>query len=161
MYTGSHLIDGVDYSFDDDGTLLPLTIQAYREMVAKEVADDIKKNYAQSIDYDWNNQNDNYLAFTLHDTAQLVARNNLAATSEAVQKNLVNNSLFTGTANIVWTKSYKDMHQAITQAANDFMTTFVPTIDLSKSAIGVGAKEMDDSINVAIIIFFSFSLFYI
>ncbi len=153
MYTGSHLIDGVDYSFDDDGTLLPLTIQAYREMVAKEVADDIKKNYAQSIDYDWNNQNDNYLAFTLHDTAQLVARNNLAATSEAVQKNLVNNSLFTGTANIVWTKSYKDMHQAITQAANDFMTTFVPTIDLSKSAIGVGAKEMDDSINVAIIIF--------
>ncbi len=81
MYTGSHLIDGVDYSFDDDGTLLPLTIQAYREMVAKEVADDIKKNYAQSIDYDWNNQNDNYLAFTLHDTAQLVARNNLAATS--------------------------------------------------------------------------------
>ncbi len=86
MYTGSHLIDGVDYSFDDDGTLLPLTIQAYREMVAKEVADDIKKNYAQSIDYDWNNQNDNYLAFTLHDTAQLVARNNLAATSEAVQK---------------------------------------------------------------------------
>ncbi len=43
MYTGSHLIDGVDYSFDDDGTLLPLTIQAYREMVAKEVADDIKK----------------------------------------------------------------------------------------------------------------------
>ena len=33
------------------------------------------------------------------------------------------------------------------------MTTFVPTIDLSKSAIGVGAKEMDDSINVAIIIF--------
>ena len=153
MYTGSHLIDGVDYSFDDDGTLLPLTIQAYREMVAKEVADDIKKNYAQNIDYDWNNQNDNYLAFTLHDTAQLVARNNLAATSEAVQKNLVNNSLFTGTANIVWTKSYKDMHQAITQAANDFMTTFVPTIDLSKSAIGVGAKEMDDSINVAIIIF--------
>lgn len=153
MYTGSHLIDGVDYSFDDDGTLLPLTIQAYREMVAKEVAHDIKKNYAQSIDYDWNNQNDNYLAFTLHDTAQLVARNNLAATSEAVQKNLVNNSLFTGTANIVWTKSYKDMHQAITQAANDFMTTFVPTIDLSKSAIGVGAKEMDDSINVAIIIF--------
>lgn len=89
----------------------------------------------------------------MHDTAQLVARNNLAATSEAVQKNLVNNSLFTGTANIVWTKSYKDMHQAITQAANDFMTTFVPTIDLSKSAIGVGAKEMDDSINVAIIIF--------
>ena len=155
MYTGSHLIDGVDYSFDDDGILLPLTIQAYREMVAKEVADDIKKNYAQSIDYDWNNQNDNYLAFTLHDTAQLVARNNLASTSEAVQKNLANNSLFTGTANIVWTKSYKDMHQAITQAANDFMTTFVPTIDLSKSAIGVGAKEMDDSINVAIIIFTS------
>lgn len=155
MYTDSHLIDGVDYSFDDDGTLLPLTIQAYREMVAKEVADDIKKNYAQSIDYDWNNQNDNYLAFTLHDTAQLVARNNLAATPEAVQKNLVNNALFTGTANVVWTKSYKDMHQAITQIANDFMTTFVPTIDLSKSAIGVGAKEMNDSINVAIIIFTS------
>ena len=107
MYTGSHLIDGVDYSFNDDGTLLSLTIQNYREMVAKEVADDIQKTYGQNIDYDWNNQNDDYLAFMLHDTAQLVARNNLAATSEAVQKNLANNALFTGTANVVWTKSIK------------------------------------------------------
>ena len=153
MYTGSHLIDGVDYSFNDDGTLLPLTIQTYREMVAKEVADDIQKTYGQNVDYDWNNQNDNYLAFTLHDTAQLVARNNLTATSEAVQKNLANNALFTGTANVVWTKSYKDMQQAITQATNDFMTTFAPEVDLSKAAVGVGAKEMNDSINVAIIIF--------
>ena len=153
MYTGSHLIDGVDYSFNDDGTLLPLTIQNYREMVAKEVADDIQKTYGQNIDYDWNNQNDDYLAFMLHDTAQLVARNNLAATSEAVQKNLANNALFTGTANVVWTKSYKDMQQAINQAANDFMNVFAPGTDLSKSAIGVGAKEMNDSINVAIILF--------
>ena len=153
MYTGSHLIDGVDYSFNDDGTLLPLTIQNYREMVAKEVADDIQKTYGQNIDYDWNNQNDDYLAFMLHDTAQLVARNNLAATSEAVQKNLANNALFTGTANVVWTKSYKDMQQAIDQAANDFMNVFAPGTDLSKSAIGVGAKEMNDSINVAIILF--------
>ena len=153
MYTGSHLIDGVDYSFNDDGTLLPLTIQNYRELVAKEVADDIQKTYGQNIDYDWNNQNDDYLAFMLHDTAQLVARNNLAATSEAVQKNLANNALFTGTADVVWTKSYKDMQQAIDQAANDFMNAFAPGTDLSKSAIGVGAKEMNDSINVAIILF--------
>ncbi|MBU5280017.1 glycosyl hydrolase 53 family protein [Ligilactobacillus animalis] len=153
MYTGSHLIDGVDYSFNDDGTLLPLTIQNYRELVAKEVADDIQKTYGQNIDYDWNNQNDDYLAFMLHDTAQLVARNNLAATSEAVQKNLANNALFTGTADVVWTKSYKDMQQAIDQAANDFMNVFAPGTDLSKSAIGVGAKEMNDSINVAIILF--------
>ncbi|KRL87166.1 glycosyl hydrolase 53 protein [Ligilactobacillus apodemi DSM 16634 = JCM 16172] len=155
MYTGSHLIDGTSYTFGTSGALLDLSLQDYRQEVADGIAAAIQDKYRQTIDANWDNQNDNYLAFSVHDVAQLVARNNLTATAEAVEKNLKTNALFEGTADTIWVKSYdsSDMKAAVTQAINDFMASYTPRADLSKTALGVGAKNMDGTLNVAIIVF--------
>ena len=155
MFTGSHYIDGKSYTFDYQGQLLTMTLQEYREKLAKQLADEIKDKTGQNIDYDWNNQNDKYLAFSLHDVAQLVARNNLVATSEAVQTNMKNNALFDGKADIVWTKSYasEDLAKDLNEAVKDFMQSYTPSADLSKTALGVGAKETENGINVSVVVF--------
>ena len=155
MYTGSHLIDGTSYTFGTSGALLDLSLQDYRQEVADGIAAAIQDKYRQTIDANWDNQNDNYLAFSVHDVAQLVARNNLTATAEAVEKNLKTNALFEGTADTIWVKSYDslDMKAAVTQAINDFMASYTPRADLSKTALGVGAKNMNGTLNVAIIVF--------
>ncbi|WGN90037.1 glycosyl hydrolase 53 family protein [Ligilactobacillus faecis] len=155
MYTGSHNIDGKDYTFDAKGRLLPMTTQAYREQIAQEIAKKIETTTGQKIDHDWDNQNDNYLAYSVHDVAQLVARSNLAATSEAVQTNLKNNALFTGKADVVWVKSYtqSDKEKGLQNIVADFMQAYPALSDLSKTALGVGVKETENGMNVAVVVF--------
>ena len=156
MYTGAHTINQVEYSFDGQGRLLSMNVQQYRELVAQDIATNIKAKTGIIVDSDWNNQNDNYLAFTLHDVAQLVAKDQLSATNEAIQINMKNNGLFEGKTLSIWTNYYdtSDMFKAEHNAVSDYMKDFtVKNNDLKDSVLGVGSVVNGNSVKVAVVLF--------
>lgn len=156
MYTGAHTINQVEYSFDAQGRLLSMNVQQYRELVAQDIATNIKAKTGIVVDSDWNNQNDNYLAFTLHDVAQLVAKGQLSATNEAIQINMKNNGLFEGKTLSIWTNYYdtSDMFKAEHNAVSDYMKDFtVKNNDLKDSVLGVGSVVNGNSVKVAVVLF--------
>ncbi|MCQ4116535.1 glycosyl hydrolase 53 family protein [Ligilactobacillus sp. MP3] len=156
MYTGSHTINQVEYSFDAQGRLLSMNVQQYRELVAQDIATNIKAKTGIVVDSDWNNQNDNYLAFTLHDVAQLVAKGQLSATNEAIQINMKNNGLFEGKTLSIWTNYYdtSDMFKAEHNAVSDYMKDFtVKNNDLKDAVLGVGSVVNGNSVKVAVVLF--------
>lgn len=156
MYTGAHTINQVEYTFDNQGRLLSMNVQQYRELVAQDIATNIKAKTGIVVDSDWNNQNDNYLAFTLHDVAQLVAKGQLSATNEAIQINMKNNGLFEGKTLSIWTNYYdtSDMFKAEHNAVSDYMKDFtVKNNDLKDSVLGVGSVVNGNSVKVAVVLF--------
>ncbi|NBF18208.1 glycosyl hydrolase, partial [Pseudomonas sp. Fl4BN2] len=42
MYTGAHMINQVEYTFDNQGRLSLMNVQQYRELVAQDIATNIK-----------------------------------------------------------------------------------------------------------------------
>lgn len=156
MYTGAHTINQVEYSFDGQGRLLSMNVQQYRELVAQDIATNIKAKTGITVDSDWNNQNDNYLAFTLHNVAQLVAKGQLSATNEAIQINMKNNGLFEGKTLSIWTNYYdtSDMFKAEHNAVSDYIKDFtVKSDDLKDSVLGVGSVVNGNSVKVAVVLF--------
>ena len=156
MYTGVHTINQVEYTFDNQGRLLSMNVQQYRELVAQDIATNIKAKTGSTVDSDWNNQNDNYLAFTLHDVAQLVAKGQLSATNEAIQTNMKNNGLFEGKTLSIWMNYYNtsDMFKAEYDAVNDYMKDFaVKNSDLKDSVLGVGSTIDGNTVKVAVVLF--------
>ena len=156
MYTGAHMINQVEYTFDNQGRLLSMNVQQYRELVAQDIATNIKAKTGITVDSDWNNQNDNYLAFTLHDVAQLVAKGQLSATNEAIQTNMKNNGLFEGKTLSIWMNYYNtsDMFKAEHNAVNDYMKDFaVKNSDLKDSVLGVGSTIDGNTVKVAVVLF--------
>ena len=156
MYTGAHTINQVEYTFDNQGRLLSMNVQQYRELVAQDIATNIKAKTGITVDSDWNNQNDNYLAFTLHDVAQLVAKGQLSATNEAIQTNMKNNGLFEGKTLSIWMNYYNtsDMFKAEHNAVNDYMKDFaVKNSDLKDSVLGVGSTIDGNTVKVAVVLF--------
>ncbi|HIX55768.1 MAG TPA: KxYKxGKxW signal peptide domain-containing protein, partial [Candidatus Sphingobacterium stercoripullorum] len=156
MYTGAHMINQVEYTFDNQGRLLSMNVQQYRELVAQDIATNIKAKTGITVDSDWNNQNDNYLAFTLHDVAQLVAKGQLSATNEAIQTNMKNNGLFEGKTLSIWMNYYNtsDMFKAEYDAVNDYMKDFaVKNSDLKDSVLGVGSTIDGNTVKVAVVLF--------
>ena len=156
MYTGAHMINQVEYTFDNQGRLSLMNVQQYRELVAQDIATNIKVKTGITVDSDWNNQNDNYLAFTLHDVAQLVAKGQLSATNEAIQTNMKNNGLFEGKTLSIWMNYYNtsDMFKAEHNAVNDYMKDFaVKNSDLKDSVLGVGSTIDRNTVKVAVVLF--------
>ncbi|OQQ85730.1 glycosyl hydrolase [Ligilactobacillus salivarius] len=156
MYTGVHTINQVEYTFDNQGRLLSMNVQQYRELVAQDIATNIKAKTGITVDSDWNNQNDNYLAFTLHDVAQLVAKGQLSATNEAIQTNMKNNGLFEGKTLSIWMNYYNtsDMFKAEHNAVNNYMKDFVvKNSDLKDSVLGVGSTIDGNTVKVAVVLF--------
>ena len=156
MYTGAHMINQVEYTFDNQGRLSLMNVQQYRELVAQDIATNIKAKTGITVDSDWNNQNDNYLAFTLHDVAQLVAKGQLSATNEAIQTNMKNNGLFEGKTLSIWMNYYNtsDMFKAEHNAVNDYMKDFaVKNSDLKDSVLGVGSTIDGNTVKVAVVLF--------
>ena len=156
MYTGAHMINQVKYTFDNQGRLSLMNVQQYRELVAQDIATNIKAKTGITVDSDWNNQNDNYLAFTLHDVAQLVAKGQLSATNEAIQTNMKNNGLFEGKTLSIWMNYYNtsDMFKAEHNAVNDYMKDFaVKNSDLKDSVLGVGSTIDRNTVKVAVVLF--------
>ena len=156
MYTGAHTINQVEYTFDNQGRLLSMNVQQYRELVAQDITTNIKAKTGITVDSDWNNQNDNYLAFTLHDVAQLVAKGQLSATNEAIQINMKNNGLFEGKTLSIWTNYYdtSDMFKAEHNAVSDYIKDFtVKSDDLKDSVLGVGSVVNGNSVKVAVVLF--------
>lgn len=94
-----------------------------------------------SIDYDWNNQNDNYAAFSVHDSAQLVSmyqknvldqikdqqgNQGLRPYADNIEWNLAHNSLLYGKVQNIFTKNYtvsdfKFQKDYIKQVTDDFI----------------------------------------
>ena len=156
MYTGAHMINQVEYTFDNQGRLSLMNVQQYRELVAQDIATNIKVKTGITVDSDWNNQNDNYLAFTLHNVAQLVAKGQLSATNEAIQTNMKNNGLFEGKTLSIWMNYYNtsDMFKAEHNAVNDYMKDFaVKNSDLKDSVLGVGSTIDRNTVKVAVVLF--------
>lgn len=156
MYTGAHMINQVEYTFDNQGRLSLMNVQQYRELVAQDIATNIKVKTGITVDSDWNNQNDNYLAFTLHDVAQLVAKGQLSATNEAIQTNMKNNGLFEGKTLSIWMNYYNtsDMFKAEHNAVNDYMKDFaVKNSDLKDSVLGVGSTIDGNTVKVTVVLF--------
>ena len=128
-------INGTTYNFDANGVatvevLVPdekistdnAFIQKQRAQIAASIADALSAK--GNVDYDWNNQNDNFAAFAMHDTAQLVAvaqkntldknagqkvvgDQGLDADANLIEENLAKNALLTGTVQNIFTMNYK------------------------------------------------------
>lgn len=128
-------IDGTTYHFDANGeasapVIVPdekistdnAFIQKQRSQIAASIADALSSR--GNIDADWNNQNDNFAAFAMHDTAQLVsvAQKNvldkqagqkvigdqgLDADANLIEENLAKNALLTGKVQNIFTMNYK------------------------------------------------------
>ena len=127
-------IDGTTYHFDANGeasapVIVPdekistdnAFIQKQRSQIAASIADALSSR--GNIDADWNNQNDNFAAFAMHDTAQLVsvAQKNvldkqagqkvigdqgLDADANLIEENLAKNALLTGKVQNIFTMNY-------------------------------------------------------
>ena len=159
-------IDGTTYRFNADGvaTVVPLntdnaSVQKQRSQIASSIANALRSK--GSIDYDWNNQNDNFAAFAMHDTAQLVALSKkndldrqagqkilgdqgLDADADLIEENLARNALLNGSVQNIFTMNYKlsdfsDSAEYINQVTNDYVKQ-LKLDNVDGDILGVGSN---------------------
>ncbi|WEV71433.1 glycosyl hydrolase 53 family protein [Lactobacillus sp. ESL0785] len=156
QYQGKQVIDGTDYQFASDGSLitdLSKQRQQYREAVASDIAQEVQKQTGAKIDFDWNNQTDNYQAFTLHDAAQLVANQQLDNNPVTIEQNIKKNANLTGKLETSFiTSAAPDFSVTSAQkVAQDFVATLTNIKDLDKTVLGVGVNS--NSGEIAVLLF--------
>ncbi|WKB70603.1 glycosyl hydrolase 53 family protein [Ligilactobacillus ruminis] len=158
MATGNVVIDSNEYLFDNNGVLVRAYAEDndnYREKVAKKAANEIKNSYGVSVDYDWNNQNDDYHAFTMSDTAQLIAMGQLKNDAATIETNLKNNALMKGGVlktfvNVV-KSDYSDKLQDRNVSA--FINSLKGVQNINDSILGVGSYRKDGNITTVCLLF--------
>ena len=158
MATGNVVIDSNEYLFDNNGVLVRSYAEDndnYREKVAKKAANQIKNNYGASVDYDWNNQNDDYHAFTMSDTAQLIAMGQLKNDAATIETNLKNNALLNGGVIRTFVKVVKSDYSDKLQDDNvsEFVNGLKNVQNLNDSILGIGSYSKDGSITTAFLLF--------
>ncbi|MFT9452107.1 glycosyl hydrolase 53 family protein, partial [Liquorilactobacillus ghanensis] len=134
MTTGQAAIDGTTFDFSSDGKLESL--MAFRNLLAQQ----INENLDYKLNADWQSDQDNYLAFALHDAAQLVAQGDLDATAAAIEKNLLENDNLTGTV-AVYTADVEgtDVQKAAASGTATFMDWYQNQLkDTDWTALGTG-----------------------
>ncbi|WP_195480605.1 glycosyl hydrolase 53 family protein [Lactiplantibacillus plantarum] len=134
MTTGQAAIDGTTFDFSSDGKLESL--MAFRNLLAQQ----INENLDYKLNADWQSDQDNYLAFALHDAAQLVAQGDLDATAAAIEKNLLENDNLTGTV-AVYTADVEgtDVQKATASGTATFMDWYQNQLkDTDWTALGTG-----------------------
>lgn len=178
MKTGTFTYQDVQYTTDENGVIQSskqitadatqnkfattnAEVQAQRNKIAKGIAEGLSKAGKGSVDYDWNNQNDNFDAFSMHDTAQLIAmsqKNALAkaagdtvegnqgleADSTQIEKNLAQNALLNGTVETIFTNSYivngfGNENDYVNQVVKDFMNQ-INLNNVDGDILGVGSS---------------------
>ncbi|KRL41048.1 hypothetical protein FD45_GL001704 [Liquorilactobacillus nagelii DSM 13675] len=134
MATGKVKIAGTTFDFSNEGKLESL--MAFRNLLAQQINEKLN----QKLDVNWQNTQDNYLAFSLHDVAQLVAQGDLNATDQAVEQNLLENDNLTGTVAVYTTDITGDTVQiAADNGTTDFMDWYQDQLkDTNWQALGVG-----------------------
>ncbi|SPE09065.1 Arabinogalactan endo-1,4-beta-galactosidase precursor [Lactiplantibacillus plantarum] len=134
MATGKVKIAGTTFDFSNEGKLESL--MAFRNLLAQQINEKLN----QKLDVNWQNTQDNYLAFSLHDVAQLVAQGDLNATNQAVEQNLLENDNLTGTV-AVYTADITGgtVQIAADNGTTDFMDWYQDQLkDTNWQALGVG-----------------------
>jgi arabinogalactan endo-1,4-beta-galactosidase len=134
MATGKVKIAGTTFDFSNEGKLESL--MAFRNLLAQQINEKLN----QKLDVNWQNTQDNYLAFSLHDVAQLVAQGDLNATDQAVEQNLLENDNLTGTVAVYTTDITGDTVQiAADNGTTDFMDWYQDQLkDTNWQSLGVG-----------------------
>ncbi|WP_076672545.1 glycosyl hydrolase 53 family protein [Lactiplantibacillus plantarum] len=134
MATGKVKIAGTTFDFSNEGKLERL--MAFRNLLAQQINEKLN----QKLDVNWQNTQDNYLAFSLHDVAQLVAQGDLNATDQAVEQNLLENDNLTGTVAVYTTDITGDTVQiAADNGTTDFMDWYQDQLkDTNWQSLGVG-----------------------
>ncbi|MDG6764979.1 glycosyl hydrolase 53 family protein [Lactiplantibacillus plantarum] len=134
MATGKVKIAGTTFDFSNEGKLERL--MAFRNLLAQQINGKLN----QKLDVNWQNTQDNYLAFSLHDVAQLVAQGDLNATDQAVEQNLLENDNLTGTVAVYTTDITGDTVQiAADNCTTDFMDWYQDQLkDTNWQSLGVG-----------------------
>ena len=134
MATGKVKIAGTTFDFSNEGKLERL--MAFRNLLAQQINEKLN----QKLDVNWQNTQDNYLAFSLHDVAQLVAQGDLNATDQAVEQNLLENDNLTGTVAVYTTDITGDTVQiAADNCTTDFMDWYQDQLkDTNWQSLGVG-----------------------
>ena len=160
MSRGMFTVAGIDYIFASNGQLQTeanAKKELYRQNVAKKISELIKDKFGVMIDFDWNNQNDHYRAFTLHDTAQLVAAGYLQADKLVIQDSLYNNGNMQGSIQKITVDSLKEGFTNAT--VNAMAQKFVDSLgqpdkkELQNSVLGVGAVKQNDTLKTAVLLF--------
>jgi arabinogalactan endo-1,4-beta-galactosidase len=134
MATGKVKIAGTTFDFSNEGKLESL--MAFRNLLAQQINEKLN----QKLDVNWQNTQDNYLAFSLHDVAQLVAQGDLNATDQAVEQNLLENDNLTGTVAVYTTDITGDTVQiAADNGTTDFMDWYQDQLkDTNWQSLGIG-----------------------
>ena len=73
-------------------------LASYRDDVANQINAILKNEGKDQMDANWTDDQNNFEAFGLHDTAQLVAQGQLNNDEQSIEINLQNNQLMNGTA---------------------------------------------------------------
>ncbi|MFT8457693.1 MAG: glycosyl hydrolase family 53 domain protein, partial [Liquorilactobacillus ghanensis] len=134
MTTGQAAIDGTTFDFSSDGKLESL--MAFRNLLAQQ----INENLDYKLNADWQSDQDNYLAFALHDAAQLVVQGDLDATAAAIEKNLLENDNLIGTV-AVYTADVEgtNVQRAAASGTATFMDWYQNQLkDTDWTALGTG-----------------------
>ena len=122
-------------------------LASYRDDVASQINAILKNEGKDQMDANWTGDQNNFEAFGLHDTAQLVAQGQLNNDEQSIEINLQNNQLMNGTA-----KAYQVTVTAPTkeQAAQEAAQKIVSMLGNNTSnwkALGVGATIQDSNNN--------------
>lgn len=122
-------------------------LASYRDDVANQINAILKNEGKDQMDANWTGDQNNFEAFGLHDTAQLVAQGQLNNDEQSIEINLQNNQLMNGTA-----KAYQVTVTAPTkeQAAQEAAQKIVSMLGNNTSnwkALGVGATIQDSNNN--------------
>ena len=158
MATGHMYIDGGEYFFDVNGILVrdySKDNDNYRADIAGNAASEMKKNYGASVDYDWNNQNDEYHAFTMNDTAQLLAMGQLKNDAAAIETNLKNNAFLSGGVVKSFVRTEKSDYSDSLKRNNvsAFINSLKGVSNLNDTILGVGAYSRDGQITTSFLLF--------
>ena len=146
MVYGWQTINGQKYYFNTvTGALEPQNseVAQYRDDVASQINHILSSQGKAQMDADWKGNQNNYQAFGLHDTAQLVAQGDLKNDEQSIEINLQNNQLMNGTAKAYQvTVSAPNKEQAAQQAAQKIVSMLGNDASNWK-ALGVGATIQD------------------